>query len=84
MRRPPVGLANIANTRTQQEGLELLTGDALGAHGIVAGAHQIADGLIGLIRNDDRREISRPRQTGQHHGVAPVGLDAITGTFWNQ
>jgi len=54
----------------------------LGAHGIVAGAHQIADGSSVSSGTTDQREIPEPRQTGQHHGVAPVGLDAITGRIW--
>jgi hypothetical protein len=67
----------IAMTMTQQEAGELLTSLTQTATSRQTGAHEIADRLMGRIRNPDRRQFARPMQLGQVDRVPPVGLDPI-------
>jgi len=63
---------------TQQKARELLTGLTQTADRRKTGAHEIADRLMGRIRDPDRREFARPMQLGQADRVPAVGLDPIS------
>ena len=67
----------IAMTMAQQEAGKLLTSLTQTANSRQTGAHEIADRLMGRIRNPDRRQFARSMQLGQVDRVPPVGLDPI-------
>ncbi len=67
----------IAMTMAQQEAGELLTSLTQTANSRQTGAHEIADRLMGRIRNPYRRQFARSMQPGQVDRVPPVGLDPI-------
>ena len=46
--------------------------------------HEIADCLMGLIRNPDRRQFTGPVQLGEVDRIPPVGLDPVTGLARDQ
>ena len=68
----------------QQKGGQLLTGLTQAADRRQTGAHEIADRLMGRIRNPDRRQFARPMQLGEIDRIPPVGLDPISRLAWDQ
>ena len=68
----------------QQKGGQLLTGLAQTADSRQTRAYEIADRLMGRIRNPDRRQFARPMQLGQVDRIPPVGLDPISRLARNQ
>ena len=62
----------------QQEARELLTGLTQTADRRQASAREIADRLMGLIRNPDRGQFAGPMQLGQIDRIPPVRLDPIS------
>ena len=52
---------------------------ALFAHGVVPGAHQVADRFVGTVGNAYDCQVIGPRQACQLHGVTAIGLDALAG-----
>jgi len=52
---------------------------ALLAHGVVPGAHQVADRFVGAVGNAYDCQVVGPRQARQLHGVTAIGLDALAG-----
>jgi hypothetical protein len=62
-----------AVTRAQQIGANVL-----------AAPQEIADCFLLVRGHVNRRQRSRAKQHGELPGVAPVGLDAITGPAWDQ
>ena len=63
----------------QQEPRQLLAGLPQAAHRRQTGPHEIADRLVGLIRDPDRRQFPGAMQLGQVDRIPPVGLDPVTG-----
>src|ERR1700735_5595397 len=72
-RRPMVVMA-----MTQEKARELLTGLTQTADRRQTGAHEIADRLMGRIRDPERRELARPMQLGHADRVPAGGLDPIS------
>jgi hypothetical protein len=68
----------------QQKRGQLLAGLAHTADRRQTGAHEIADRLMGRIRNPDRRQLARLMQLGQADRVPAVGLDPISWLAWDQ
>lgn len=81
VRGGPGRLAAVGNAVAQQECLEAVACIALLSDGVVAGANQVADGLVGSVRHVYGDEVAAARQAGQHDGVASVGLDAVGGAL---
>jgi len=71
-------------TMAQQEARQLLARLPQHAHRSQSRAHQIANSLMGWVRNPYRCEFARPVQLGQVDGVSPIGLDPIAGFARNQ
>src|SRR6516225_5827211 len=53
-------------------------------HRIQTRTHQIAHRLVRGIWNPHRRQLSRPMQPRQAGRIAPIRLDPIAGTPWDQ
>jgi hypothetical protein len=61
----------------QQETLQMLTSPHhYPAHG-AAQPDQVTHGLMRLIGHPDRCQLTGSMETGQHRGIAAVGLDAV-------
>ena len=63
----------------QQEAGQLLARLTQGAHRRQTRTHEIADRLMGLIRNPDRGQFTGPVQLGEVDRIPPVGLDPLAG-----
>jgi hypothetical protein len=68
----PGSAALIPDILAQEEGLAILDG-------ILAGAGEVADGLVLDRRDIDRRQITGTHQAGQLGRVASIGFDAAIG-----
>ena len=68
----------------QQEAGQLLASLTQGAHGRQTRPHAIADGLMGLIGNPNRGQLTRPVQLGEVDRIPPVSLDPLTGLARDQ
>src|SRR5215213_9515583 len=68
----------------EQEGLQLLARAPQLLHRRLAGAHQLAHGLVAGIRDPDRRELAGAVQLGQGQRVPPVGLDPLARALRDQ
>jgi hypothetical protein len=77
MRRPPGGTAFITDILTQQKGLQTALGGLEIPDGILAGAGQVADGLVLDLGDVDRREIPGAHQPSEPHGITSVSLDTV-------
>jgi hypothetical protein len=75
--RPPGGPAFIAASLAQPEGLQAVLGSLEIAKRILAGAGQVADGLILDLGDLDRREIPGAQQPGDRYRVTSVCLNAV-------
>ena len=84
VRSRPGAFSRVGDAVAQQQGLEAVAGVALFAHGVLAGTHQVAHGLVGCARHTHRSQVSRSRQPRQHHRVAPVGLDSVARALGNR
>jgi hypothetical protein len=62
---------------TQQERQKLLARPHQRHNRVAPGPHQIAHGLVHLVRNPDRRQTARAMLEREHLGIPPVGLDAV-------
>ena len=76
--------AGIAATMTQQERRHLLALTAQILHGRLTGPGQIAHRLVEGVGHPHRRQLAGAVQLGQAHGIAPVGLDPLTGPLRDQ
>ena len=73
----------------KQELAQLVTGPEQIDLGVIAGAHQVAQGLMRRIGHPDRRQVACAQQTSQGQGIAPLGcgqhllgrLDQLTSTL---
>ena len=75
----PVGAAGVMDIQTEEEGLQPELGGLQGDEGGLAGAAQVAQGLV-LDRGDvNGLQVAGAQQACELHGVAPVGLDVVTG-----
>jgi len=63
----------------QQEAHQLLACLALVLHRLRPHAHQIPHRLVRLVGNPHLGQLARTQQLGEHHRVAPVGLDLVAG-----
>ena len=68
----------------QQEAGQLLTRLTQRAHRRQTRAHEIADRLMGLIRNPDRGQFAGAVQPRKIYRIPPVGLDPVTGLARDQ
>ena len=68
----------VVTAMTQEEARELLAGLTQTANGRQTCAHEIADRLMSLIGNPDRRQFASPMQLGQADRVPTIGLDPIS------
>jgi hypothetical protein len=75
----PVGLALVADILAQQKGLQAELGGLEILEGVFAGAGEIADRLVGEIRDVDGGEVAAAHEAGERDGIAAVGLDAVAG-----
>lgn len=75
----PGGLESMVVSEAAEQSEETALGAAEVVHGIDAGAAEVADGLIGLVRDVDGGEFSGAQEAGEFDGVLLVGLDLITG-----
>ena len=80
----PVGLAFVADILAQQEGLQAVLGGLEVFDGIFAGAGQVADRLVGDIRDIDGGEVAAAHEAGECDGIAAVGFHAVAGLFGNE
>ena len=80
----PTGLAGVGDAVAQQQGLEPMARVAAFAHRVLAGSHEVAHGLVAGTGHAHCGEVTGSRQARQHHGVAPVGLDAVCRAAGNR
>jgi hypothetical protein len=78
VRSRPGALAGVRGAVAQKECLEAVAAIALLAHGVVPGAHQVADRFVGAVGNAYDCQVIGTRQACQLHGVTAIGLDALT------
>ena len=71
------GRAVVVPAVAQQEAGQLLAGLAQGAHRRLTRTDEIADRLMGLIRNPDRGQFTGAMQLGKVDRIPPVGLDPL-------
>jgi len=79
--RAPAGPARVADSVSEQEGLETERGGLKSTEGVCTCPGEIATGFICDCGDIDRSEIPRAGQPGQWHGVSAVGCDPIP-RFW--
>ena len=70
--------------QAQEKPFEPLARFALVDHGPIARPHQVAHRFVLLVGHVDGRQLPRPEQAGQLPGIAPVGLDPVTGLGGNE
>lgn len=75
----PARLAQVAVAVAKQERLEPLPASPLVLLGVEAGAAQVPDGLVDGVRHVDGVELPAAVGPRQGAGVAPVGLDPVSG-----
>ena len=68
----------------QEELLEAVARPAEILVGGLSRAHEIAQRLVSLVGDRDRRELPAAQQAGELEGIPAVGLDAIAGTHRHQ
>ncbi len=78
------GRAVVVMAVAQQEAGQLLASLTQRAHRRQTRTHEIADRLMGLIRNPDRGQFTGPMQLGEIDRIPPVGLDPLTGLARDQ
>lgn len=75
----PAAPAVVAPSVPEEEHLNALTAGAEVLDRAEPGAHQVAHGLIGVVRHVDEGEFAGPEQAREVAGVAAVGLDVVAG-----
>ena len=80
----PGALAGVADAVAQQQGLQAVARIAALAHCILAGAHQVAHGLVGDVGHAHGGQLPRTCQAGQQDRVAAVGLHAVSRALGNR
>ena len=75
----PGGLAGVVEAEATQEGEEAGLGAAAVVGGIDPSAAEVADGLVGLIGDEDGDEFPGAVKAGELDGVLLVGFDVIAG-----
>jgi len=77
MRIVPTGFSGVTKPQAQQKTFQAIAGPPLIVDSGCAGANQVANGFIFLIRHVDRREFPSAVKAGQLIGIPPVGEQAI-------
>ena len=80
----PVRPADVTDVVAQQQRLQPEPGGVEIVQRVLAGAREIADGLVRHVGDVDSREIAGASQAGERHGVALVGLHSIARFARNQ
>ncbi len=80
----PGGLAGVVEAEAAQQGEEAGLGTAAVIDGINAGAAKVADGLVGLIGDEDGDEFAGSVEAGELDGIFLVGFDVIPGFGGNE
>ena len=70
-------LARVHHATAQQQRLQAVACVALLAHGVFAGAHQVAQRLVHGVGHAHGTELARTRQARKHQRIAPIGLHAV-------
>lgn len=80
----PVGLAVVVVSEATQEGEKPGLGAAQVIDGIGAGTTEVTNGFVGRVGDVDGDEVVGAEVFGELHGVAFVGLDAVTRLGGNE
>ena len=80
----PIGFPGIVESEAEQERLQPQLGGLERDPRRVASTAQIADRLVVDGRHVHRSQVSRAQQTRELHGITPIGLDLVAGSFGNQ
>jgi len=83
-RRPGFDTRRWTRTLPQQKLAEPMFGSQSIRFGIGSRANQVAQGLMSLIRNPHRGEVTAAQEASQLDRVTHVGLDPITRLLWDQ
>ena len=83
MGRRPGCFASVAAIVAQQERLERLSRLRPGPCGIDAGATQVPDHFVALVRDQHERQFCRTRQSGKTQRIAPIGLHPTARLAWD-
>jgi hypothetical protein len=78
------GAALITDILPQQKRLQAVLGGLEITDGVLPSADQIPDGLVLHFGDIDRREILRAHESCELRGIAPVGLDPISGLLGDE
>ena len=84
MGQAPVGLAGITKPAAQKKCTELLLGFTFRTLGIFTGTAEIPHGFILQEGHIHGGQFSCSMQSGQHLGIPPIVLDAVTALFRDQ
>lgn len=77
MRCRPGALARVHHAIAQQQCLQAVACVALLAHGVLTGAHQVAQRLVHGVGHAHGTEFARARQARKHQRIAPIGLHPV-------
>jgi hypothetical protein len=80
----PRSAAGIDPPVAQEKGLQMLALLAQVRHCRLARPHQLAHGLMPLIRHPDGGQLAGPVQPGQGQGIPAVGLDTLARALGDQ
>ena len=80
----PRSLAFVSVAVAQHEGFEALPGALEVTGGITAGAAEIADRLVGLVRDVYGDELACPVVDGELLCIAPVRLHSVASALWDE
>jgi len=75
----PIGAPGVVEAESEQEGLETMLGGLQIDERILAGAGEIADGLVVDLGDVDGSEVPGTEEPGELESVAAVGLDVVAG-----
>ena len=75
----PVGLARVVDAEAAEQGEHAGAGAPEVVMGIDTSTAEIADGLVGLIRNTYGGQLSGAVETGELAGVLFIGFDLVAG-----
>jgi hypothetical protein len=84
MRIVPTGFSSVTETQAQQKAFQAITRPALVMDGGRAGANQVTNGFVLLVRDMDGREFPGSIKTGKLIGIPPVRLHPIGSLFGNE
>jgi len=79
-----VGAADVVKAKPEKERLEAVLGALQIDEGVLAGAGEVADGLIVDSGNVDGGEVAGAQEPCELNGVATVGFDAVAGFLRDQ